>query len=179
MRFLVYCFIILFQIKSVKPFVAGQNHDKYLHFYVFKETFVVLQPYRILGVFHYFGHHGRPASKVFNPRLSFEYLNPAIILIKKNCALGVLRNGFGQKQSRFVIAHYYHHHYHCHNHHCHSFSSPLWCRLCLRCFGWMTCNFLSSRLVTFQHILELQIRTLSYFLKNIWKILFGFITDQV
>ena len=42
--------------------------------------FVVLQPYIFLGVFHYFSHHGCPASQNFNPRLSFNYFNQAIIL---------------------------------------------------------------------------------------------------
>ena len=77
-----------------------------LNIYIFmlvKDFFVVLQPFIFLGVFHYFGHHRCPASQIFNPRLSFDYFNPAIILIKKNCALGVLRYGLGQKQPRLVI----------------------------------------------------------------------------
>ena len=102
-RYLVQCFIILFQIKSVKPSVSDQSHSKYLHFCVFKWHFVVLQPYIILGVFHYFGHHCRPASQIFNPRLSLNYFNPAIILIKKNCALGVLRYSLRWKQPRLDI----------------------------------------------------------------------------
>ena len=64
---------------------------------------VVLQPYIFLGVFHYFVHNGHPASKMFNPRLSFDYFNPATILIKKNLALDVLRYGLGRNQPRLVI----------------------------------------------------------------------------
>ena len=45
--------------------------------------YVVLQPYILLDVFHYFGHHGRPASQILNMCLSLDYFNPAIILIKK------------------------------------------------------------------------------------------------
>ena len=48
-----------------------------------KDIFVILQPYKFLGVFHYFGQYGRPTSQIFNTRLSFDYFNPAIILIKK------------------------------------------------------------------------------------------------
>jgi hypothetical protein len=68
-----------------------------------KDIIVVLQPYIFLGVFHYFGHHGRPASQIFNPRHSSDYFNLTIILIHKKCALGVLRYGLGQKQTRLVI----------------------------------------------------------------------------
>ena len=68
-----------------------------------KDILVVLQPFIFLGIFHYFGHHGRPTSQIFNPRLSFDSFNPEIILIQKNCALGVLRNGLGQKQPKLVI----------------------------------------------------------------------------
>ena len=69
-----------------------------------KDFFVVLQPYIFKGVFHYFGHHGRPTSQIFNLGLSFEYFKPAIIVkSKKNCALGILRYGLGQKQPRLVI----------------------------------------------------------------------------
>ena len=52
-----------------------------------KDIFGVLQPFIFLGVFHYFGPHRRPAFKIFNPRLSFDYFNPAIILIYKKIAL--------------------------------------------------------------------------------------------
>ena len=77
-----------------------------LNIYIFillKDIFVVLQPFMFLGVFHYFSHHRRPKPQIFNPRLCFNYFNTAIILINKNCALGVLRYGLGQKQSRLVI----------------------------------------------------------------------------
>ena len=40
------------------------------------DNFVVLQPYIFLGIFHYFGQHGRPAYQIFNPRLFFNYFNP-------------------------------------------------------------------------------------------------------
>ena len=95
MRSSVKCFIILFQLKSFIPSVTGQNHSKYLHFYVLKDISVVLQPYIFLGVFHYFGHHGRPPSQIFNPRLSFNYFNPAIILIKKKLRFGRFEGWFG------------------------------------------------------------------------------------
>ena len=47
--------------------------------------------------------------------------------------------------------HYHHHRHHCHNHHSQSFSSPLWCQLCLRSFERKISNFPSSRLVTFPY----------------------------
>ena len=78
------------------------NLNTYI-FMLLKDIFVILQPYIFLGVFCYFGHHGRPASQICNPRLSFESFNSAIILIQKNWALGVLRYGLGQKQPRLVI----------------------------------------------------------------------------
>jgi hypothetical protein len=53
-----------------------------------KAIFVVLQPFIFLGVFHYFGHHHRPTSQIFDPRLSFNYFNPAIILINKKLHFG-------------------------------------------------------------------------------------------
>ena len=65
-----------------------------------KEIFVVLQPYIFLGVFHYFGHHSRPASQIFNPRLSFDYLNPAIILIKKKLRFKGFKEWFGTKAAK-------------------------------------------------------------------------------
>ena len=40
-----------------------------LNIYIFmflKDIFVVLQPHIFLGVFHYFGHHGRPAYQISN-----------------------------------------------------------------------------------------------------------------
>ena len=49
---------------------------------------MALQPYIFLGIFHYFGHHGRPTSQILNPRLSFNYFNPAILLIKKKIVIG-------------------------------------------------------------------------------------------
>ena len=64
------------------------------------DLFVVLQPYMFLDVFHYFGHHGRPGYQTFHPRLFFNYCNPAIMLIKKSFALGVLRYGFGTKAAK-------------------------------------------------------------------------------
>ena len=100
LRFLVKCFIILFQIKRVKPSVTGQNHSKYLHFYGLKDIFVVLQPYIILGVFHYFGHHRRPASQIFNLRPSFNYLNPANIFIPKKLRFGHFKVWFGMKAAK-------------------------------------------------------------------------------
>ena len=64
-----------------------------------KDIFVVLQPFVIFGVFHYFGHHRRPASQIFTPRLSFDYFNPAINLIKKivRCAF---KAWFGTKAAK-------------------------------------------------------------------------------
>ena len=92
-----------FQVKSVIPSVTGKNHSNYLDFMLLTVIFVVLQPFILLCVFHYFGHHRRLACQIFNLRLSFNYFNQAIILIKKNCALGVLRYGLGRKQPRLVI----------------------------------------------------------------------------
>ena len=65
-----------------------------------EDIFVVLQPYIFLGVFHYFGHHGRPASHIFNPPLSFDYFNPAIILIKKKLRFGRFKVWFGMKAAK-------------------------------------------------------------------------------
>ena len=65
-----------------------------------------------------------------------------------------------------------HHHHHHNNHHCQSFSSPLWCRLCLRSFGNKIRHFPSSRLVTFQHKVDFQPRRLSSFLKKKKEIMF-------
>ena len=45
-------------------------------------------PNFLLGVFHYFGHHGRSASQIFNPFLSFGYFNQAIILIQEFARIG-------------------------------------------------------------------------------------------
>ena len=50
-----------------------------------------------LGVFHYFGHHGRPASQIFNPLLSSNYFDQAIILIQKKMRFGLFKVGFGTK----------------------------------------------------------------------------------
>ena len=47
---------------------------------------------------HYFGNHGRSASQIFNPLLSFDYFNPAIILIKKKLLrIGPFKVWFGTK----------------------------------------------------------------------------------
>ena len=82
-----------------------QNHSNFLHFYVLmgfsSSSFYTL--INLLGVFHYFGHHGRPASQIFNPLLTFDHFNPAIILIFKKCAFRILRYGLGPKQARLVI----------------------------------------------------------------------------
>ena len=64
-----------------------------------KDILVVLHPSTFLGVFHYFGHHGRPASQIFNPRLSFNYFNPAIILNKK-LRFGRFNVWFGTKGAK-------------------------------------------------------------------------------
>ena len=53
-----------------------------------KDIFVVLQPYILLGIFRSFDHHGRPTSKIFNPRLSFDYFNPALIFINEKMRFG-------------------------------------------------------------------------------------------
>ena len=62
--------------------------------------------------------------------------------------------------------HYNHHHHHRNNHHCHIFSSPLWCRLCLRSFVSKISHIPSTRLVKFQHKIDFQSRRLSSFLKK-------------
>ena len=74
---------------------------KYIFMFL-KYIFVVLQPFLFLDVFPYFGHHCRPHLKFS------AHVSPLIILTqqsfdKKNCALGVLRYGLGQKQPRLVI----------------------------------------------------------------------------
>ena len=98
-------YVLFLFVKSKVLYLLSQVKIP-LNIYIFmflKNIFVVLQPYIFLGVFHYFGNHGSPASQIFNPRLSFNYFNPAIILInKKNCALGVLSYGLGRKQPRLV-----------------------------------------------------------------------------
>ena len=71
-----------------------------------KDIFVVLQPYIFLGVFPYFGHHGRPASQIFNLRLSFDFFNLAIILIKKKLRFGCFKIWFGTKAAK--IGHFGH-----------------------------------------------------------------------
>ena len=48
-----------------------------------KKIIVVLQPYIFFRVYHYSGHYGRPHSQIVNLRLSFDDINPEIILIKK------------------------------------------------------------------------------------------------
>ena len=65
-----------------------------------KDFFVVLQPFIFLGVFHYFGHHRCPASQIFNPRLSFDYFNPAIILITKKMRSWRLKIWIGTKAAK-------------------------------------------------------------------------------
>ena len=65
-----------------------------------EDIFVVLQPYIFLGVFHYFGHHGRPASQIFNPRLSFNYFKQAIILIQKTLRFKRFKVWFGMKAAK-------------------------------------------------------------------------------
>ena len=65
-----------------------------------KDIFVVLQPFSFLGVFHYFGYPGRPASQIFNPCLSFDFFNPAIILIKKKLRFGGFKEWFGTKATK-------------------------------------------------------------------------------
>ena len=65
-----------------------------------EDIFALLQPDTFLGVFHYFGHHGRPASQIFNPHLSFNYFNPAIILIQKKLRFGRFKVWFGMKAAK-------------------------------------------------------------------------------
>ena len=65
-----------------------------------KDIFVVLQHYIFLGVFHYFCHHGPPLPYIFNPRLSFDYFIPAIILIKKKSRFGRFKVWFGTKVAK-------------------------------------------------------------------------------
>jgi len=55
---------------------------------VYITFFLINAQYMFLGVFHYFGHHGRPAPQIFNPLLSHGYFNPAIILIPKFARFG-------------------------------------------------------------------------------------------
>ena len=52
------------------PSVTCPNHSKYLHFLFLMDIIVVLQPYTFLKVFffHYFGHHGRPASQTLKKK---------------------------------------------------------------------------------------------------------------
>ena len=52
------------------------------------------------GVVHYFGHIGRPTSQIFNPRLYFDYFNPAIILIQKKLRFGHFKIWFGTKAAK-------------------------------------------------------------------------------
>ena len=73
--------------------------------------------------------------------------------------------------------HHHNHHHHCHhhnNHYCHSFSSPIWCQLCLRSFGSKISHFPSSRLVKFQHKIDFQPKRVSSFLKKKQEIMFVF-----
>ena len=77
-------FFLFFFFKSKVLYLLSQVKIT-LNIYIFmllKDIFVVLQLFIFLGVFHYFAHH-RPRVLNFNPRLSFDYFNPAIILIKK------------------------------------------------------------------------------------------------
>ena len=65
-----------------------------------KDTFLFLQPFIFLGVFHYFGHHRQPAPNIFNPRLSFNYFYPAIILVFKKMSFGRFKIWFGTKAAK-------------------------------------------------------------------------------
>ena len=64
---------------------------------VYITFFLINAQYIFLDVFHYFGHHGRPASQIFNPRLSFDYFNQAIILIQKKLRFWRFKVWFGTK----------------------------------------------------------------------------------
>ena len=70
--------------------------------------------------------------------------------------------------------HHHHHHHHHNNHHCHSFSSPLWCQLCLRYFGSKISHFPFSRLVKIQHKIDFQPRRSYSFLKKKQDLMFVF-----
>ena len=72
-------------------------------FLFFKDIFVFLQPCIFWGVFYYFGHHGCPASQIFHPRLSFNYFNQAIILIKKKFRFGRFEVWFGPQQASWHL----------------------------------------------------------------------------
>ena len=97
-------FNFFFQIKSVIPSVTGQNHSKYLKFYVVKGHFSCLQPFFIFMCFFTISVTIAARHLKFSTRIS-----PSIILTKqqfwseKKCVLGVLRYGLGQKQTRLVI----------------------------------------------------------------------------
>jgi hypothetical protein len=90
------------------------------------------------------------------------------------CCHPCLRS-FGMKKTNYNHhRHHHNHHHHHNNHHCHSFSSPLWCRLCLRSFGSKISHFFFSRLVKIQHKIDFQPRRSSYFLKKKQIIVFFF-----
>ena len=87
-------FFLLFQVKvSFIPSVTGQNPSKCLQFYVFNGYFCFVLHTIFFGNFHYFGPYGRSASEIFDPLLSFDHINPAIIWTNKKCALCVFRYG--------------------------------------------------------------------------------------
>ena len=96
-------YVLFLFVKSKVLYLLSQVKIP-LNIYIFmflKNIFVVLQPYIFLGVFHYFGNHGSPASQIFNPRLSFNYFNPAIILInKKKLRFGRFKLWFGTKAAK-------------------------------------------------------------------------------
>ena len=87
---------LLSQVKSFLIFIFLCFNGYFFWFY----TLIYL-----LNVFHNFGHHGRPASKNFNPLLSFDHFNHAIILINNNkkCVVGILRYGLGPKQPKLMF----------------------------------------------------------------------------
>ena len=50
--------------------------------------------------FTIYDHHGRPASKIFNRLLSFNYFNPEIILIKTTSRFRRFKVWFGTKAAK-------------------------------------------------------------------------------
>ena len=93
---------VLFFFKSKVLLLLSQVKIT-LNIYIFmllNDILVVLKPFILLGVFHYFGHHCRPASQIFNLRLSFDYFNPAIILIKKKLRFGRFKIWFGTEAAK-------------------------------------------------------------------------------
>ena len=102
MRFLILCFIFLFQVQSVIPPVTGQNHSKYLHFMFLKDIFVVLQTFIFLGVFTIWVTMAAPHLK-FSTRLS-----PLIILTQQSFGsnfffcFGRFKEWFGTKAAKIA-----------------------------------------------------------------------------